>query len=58
MSERQPISRLYFVYNAESGTLAAIVDSAKKLLSINGCPLCSLTHSLLGERNEWKTCRV
>jgi hypothetical protein len=57
MSEKQPISRLYFVYNADSGTLAAIVDSAKKLLSINGCPLCSLTHSLLGERTEWKTCR-
>ena len=57
MPERQPISRLYFVYNAESGTLAAIADSAKKLLSINGCPLCSLTHSLFGERSEWKTCR-
>src|SRR5688572_19483070 len=57
MSERQQISRLYFVYNANAGTLAAIVDSAKKLLSINGCPLCSLTHSLAGERAEWKTCR-
>src|SRR5688572_26250869 len=57
MSEKQQISRLYFVYNADSGTLAAIVDSAKKLLSINGCPLCSLTHSLVGERTEWKTCR-
>jgi hypothetical protein len=57
MSEKQRINRLYFVYNADSGTLAAIVDSAKKLLSINGCPLCSLTHSLLGERTEWKTCR-
>ncbi len=57
MSERQVIQRLHFVYNADSGTLAAIVDSAKKLLSINGCPLCSLTHSLLGERAEWVTCR-
>ncbi len=57
MSEKETITRLYFVYNANSGTLAAIVDSAKKLLSINGCPLCSLTHSLAGERAEWKTCR-
>ena len=57
MPTREKITRLYFVYNANSGTLAAIVDSAKKLLSINGCPLCSLTHSLAGERDEWKTCR-
>ncbi|HWW62055.1 MAG TPA: hypothetical protein VN181_11860 [Thermoanaerobaculia bacterium] len=51
------IDRLLFVYNADSGPLAAIVDSAKKLLSINGCPLCSLTHSLVGERSEWKSCK-
>jgi hypothetical protein len=57
MPDRELITRLYFVYNANSGTLAAIVDSAKKLLSINGCPLCSLTHSLAGERTDWKTCR-
>jgi hypothetical protein len=57
MPDRELITRLYFVYNANSGTLAAIVDSAKKLLSINGCALCSLTHSLAGERTEWKTCR-
>jgi hypothetical protein len=57
MSQRQLIDRLYFVYNADSGALATIVDSAKKLLSINGCPLCSLTHSLVGERAEWVNCR-
>jgi hypothetical protein len=57
MPDKETITRLLFVYNANSGTLAAIVDSAKKLLSINGCPLCSLTHSLAGERADWKTCR-
>jgi len=57
MTQRQPIDRLFFVYNADSGTLAAIVDSAKKLLSINGCALCSLTHSLVGERAEWVSCK-
>src|SRR6266536_2156194 len=51
------IDRLLFVYNADSGALAAIVDSAKKLLSINGCPLCALTHSLAGETGEWKSCK-
>ena len=53
----RPIDRLLFVYNADSGALNAIIDSAKKLLSINGCPLCSLTHSLAGERSEWQSCK-
>lgn len=56
MSERS-IDRLIFVYNAESGLLATIADSAKKLLSINGCALCSLTHSLTGEKQEWNSCK-
>src|SRR6266508_596896 len=51
------IERLLFVYNADSGALGAIADSARKLLSINGCPLCALTHSLAGEKREWKSCR-
>lgn len=45
------------VYNADSGTLAAVIDSARKLLSIDGCPLCSLTHSLRGESAEWRSYR-
>jgi hypothetical protein len=49
------IERLLFIYDADSGALSAIADSARKLLSINGCPLCSLTHSLAGEKREWKT---
>lgn len=53
----RPIDRLLFVYNADYGPLDAIVDSAKKLLSINGCALCSLTHSLAGEKSEWQSCR-
>lgn len=51
------VDRLLFVYNADSGTMNAIIDSAKKLLSLNGCPLCSLTHSLAGERSEWQSCK-
>ena len=51
------IDRLLFVYNANSGTLAAIVDSAKKFFRLNGCALCALTHSLAGERDEWKSCK-
>lgn len=51
------IDRLMFVYNADSGLLATIADSARKLLSINGCALCSLTHSAMGEKSEWTSCR-
>ncbi|MBI3608180.1 MAG: hypothetical protein HY207_09445 [Nitrospirae bacterium] len=43
------IERLLFIYNADSGKWGAFVDSAKKLLMINGCALCSLTHGLAGE---------
>ena len=57
MSETGTIERLLFVYNASSGAFAAIVDSAKKFFRLNGCALCSLTHSLAGEREEWKSCR-
>ncbi len=51
------IDRLVFVYNADSGLLATVADSAKKLLSINGCALCSLTHSTFGAKTEWASCR-
>ncbi len=51
------IERLVFVHNADSGILSSVIDSTRKLLSINGCALCSLTHSLAGERNEWTTCK-
>src|SRR5436309_2725239 len=51
------IERLLFIYNADSGVFSAAADSAKKLLGIHGCALCSLTHSVIGERSEWRSCR-
>ncbi len=51
------IRRLIFLYNADSGRLNALVDSAKKLLMINGCSLCAITHGLAGEKREWKECK-
>ena len=42
------------VYNANSGKWNAIMDGAKKLLAVDGCPLCSLTHGMFGERPEWR----
>ncbi len=57
MSEKKTIDRLIFIYNAGSGKLDAFIDSAKKLLTIKGCALCSITHSIAGEKKEWKECR-
>jgi len=57
MAEKQTIDRLIFVFNAGSGTLNAFVDSAKKLLMIRGCTLCTITHGLAGEKSEWRDCK-
>jgi len=55
--ERARIERLFFVYAADSGRMSAWIDSAKKLLRLKGCTLCSLTHGLAGEKAEWRECR-
>ena len=54
---KQQIDRLVFVFNADSGRWNAFVDSTKKLLMINGCTLCSITHGMLGEKDEWNSCK-
>lgn len=48
------MERLILVYAADSGMLSAIQDSAKKLFRLKACSLCSITHGLLGEKEEWK----
>ena len=57
MSEPRTIDRLIFVFAANSGLLSAAVDSAKKVLRLRGCSLCSITHGLAGEKREWSECR-
>lgn len=51
------IEKIVLVYNASAGVLNALLDSTKKLLSVNGCSLCRITHGLFGEKDEWKTCQ-
>lgn len=48
--------KLIFVYNANSGLLNQLFQSAHKLLSPNSysCSLCQLTHHSLGQRHIWK----
>ena len=52
------IQLLILVYNADSGKWNAVVDSAKKVLQIEGCTLCTITHGITGERAQWKDCRA
>lgn len=51
------VDRLILLYDANSGAWGAVVDTAKKILMLKGCPLCSITHGIAGEKNEWKSCR-
>lgn len=52
-----PIKRLLFIFDADSGKWGAFVDSAKKLLMLKGCALCTITHGLAGEKAEWSNCK-
>ena len=51
------VDKLVLLYDANSGAWGAVVDSAKKMLMLKGCPLCSITHGIVGERADWKSCR-
>lgn len=47
--------KLIFVYNANSGKINALIDSAHKMVSPEtyNCDLCSLTHGAFKEKEEW-----
>jgi hypothetical protein len=49
-----PITHLIFVFAADSGLPAALLDGARKLLRLRGCTLCSITHGPFGERARWR----
>jgi hypothetical protein len=57
MSKRS-IERLIFVFDADSGPLSALLDSARKVLRIKGCTLCAITHGLAGEKSDWTECKA
>mgnify|MGYP006273302253 CR=1 FL=1 len=52
------VRRLLFVFDANSGMWGAVVDSSRKLLNIQGCALCSITHGIAGEKSGWKECKA
>ena len=53
--EEEIPTKIVFVYNADSGLLNALKDSAEKLVSPEkyGCNLCSLTYGVIGVKQEW-----
>tara|TARA_R100000306_G_scaffold665_1_gene1500 strand:- start:45116 stop:45487 length:372 start_codon:yes stop_codon:yes gene_type:complete len=52
--------KLIFVYNANSGAVNSVLDSAHKLLSPQTyqCSLCELTFRALSEKPAWKKFRT
>ncbi len=58
MAEKKSVRRLILVFDAASGKLSAMVDSARKLFRLKGCALCSITHGLAGEKDDWQDCQT
>ena len=56
---KSEIPRLLLVYNADSGTRNAILDSMHKVFSPStyACNLCDITHGLVSENRVWKKFR-
>jgi len=48
--------KLIFVYNAKSGMLSSLINTAHKIISPNTypCSLCKLTHANFSEKKIWK----
>ncbi len=53
------MTKLLFIYNADSGKLNAVFDSIHKILSPKTyrCSLCELTHGVFSENRTWKNFR-
>lgn len=51
--------KLIFIYNANSGAVNALLDSAHKIISPKtyDCQLCDLTFGVFSEKEAWKKFR-
>lgn len=51
--------KLIFIYNANSGSVNALLDSVHKVLSPKtyDCKLCDITFGVFSEKEEWKNFR-
>jgi hypothetical protein len=57
MNRKRPDS-LILVYDGDRGLRAMLLDVLKKATGREDCPLCEITYSPLGKRQEWKACEV
>jgi hypothetical protein len=55
--DSRAITALLLVYDATTGPMQTAVEIVRKVLYINGCPLCDTTHGPRSEKPEWKSCR-
>lgn len=57
--KKKTTQKLLFVYNADSGTRNAILDSMHKMFSPSTyeCNLCDITYGLVSENRTWKKFR-
>ena len=57
---REPVEKLIFVYNADSGKISAFLDSVRKVVAPDNydCQLCGLTYGLVNEKKAWKVFRT
>ncbi len=53
------IKKLIFVYNANSGKINSLLDSAHKIVSPDtyDCKLCDLTYGIFKENEDWSSFR-
>ncbi|MDU9049508.1 MAG: hypothetical protein Q3M30_11690 [Candidatus Electrothrix sp. Rat3] len=51
--------KITFVYNADSGKINTLLDIGHKILRPDtySCNLCSLTHGVFSEKEEWRQYR-
>ncbi|RWX51712.1 hypothetical protein VU01_10934 [Candidatus Electrothrix marina] len=52
--------KIIFVYNADSGKINTLLDIGHKILRPDtySCNLCSLTHGVFSEKEEWRLYRA
>ncbi|MDT0605501.1 GTPase [Croceitalea rosinachiae] len=57
--KKKPTQKLIFIYNANSGTKNAIIDSMHKVFkpSTYDCKLCDITYGVVSENRTWKKFR-
>ena len=54
-TEETEITKLLFIFSANGGRWNAIADSMKKMLMMESCALCSITHGVTGEKPEFRS---